>query len=291
MAMKLDRCQRWLPIREYIHQEFGVNVNFSNRHCNYFTAWKYACKEDLAPLQSEDHPDLANALPPRTLAASQRVSQSSQHTDANVVDEPPRKRQRTRLSNFEFASIVRTKNLKTRTEVLAFASMQEKEGKCDLSEYIFNRSRKMLQEVMETAWDMENAEADLERSRLERITLLESAAAEECVRGCDQEWIKQAEDILIRNHIQKEEFTTTIYNVLKHGRGKYRNVLLIGPANCGKTFLLNPLSIIYRAFQNPASTTFAWVGVEEAEIIMLNDFRWSSQVNSFNDQIGPIVDR
>ena len=66
--------------------------------------------------------------------------------------------------------------------------------------------------------------------------------------------------------------------LLEKGRGKYRNIFLKGPANCGKTFLLNPLTVIYRTFLNPASTRFSWVGAELAEITFLNDFRWSAQV-------------
>ena len=73
--------------------------------------------------------------------------------------------------------------------------------------------------------------------------------------------------------------------LLEKGRGKYRNIFLKGPANCGKTFLLNPLTVIYRTFLNPASTTFAWVGAELAEIIFLNDFRWSAQVLPWQDML------
>jgi hypothetical protein len=51
-----------------------------------------------------------------------------------------------------------------------------------------------------------------------------------------------------------------------------------GPANCGKTFLLNPLNKIYHTFTNPASNSFAWVGAENAEVVFLNDFRWSPQI-------------
>ena len=53
---------------------------------------------------------------------------------------------------------------------------------------------------------------------------------------------------------------------------------LTGPANCGKTFILNPLNVVYKTFSNPASTSFAWIGVENCEILFLNDFRWSSQI-------------
>jgi len=59
--------------------------------------------------------------------------------------------------------------------------------------------------------------------------------------------------------------------------------MVTGPANCGKTFMLAPLTQVYQAFSNPASTSFAWVGAEKAEIIFLNDFRWSRQIIPWHD--------
>ena len=53
--------------------------------------------------------------------------------------------------------------------------------------------------------------------------------------------------------------------------------------SCGKTFILQPLCVMYKCFLNPASTTFAWVGAETAEVILLNDFRWSKQIIPWHD--------
>ena len=259
----------------YLAEHFEINVHFSSNHVNYYTAWQYCCKEDPQPLQSDGHPDLTNT-PPRTLAASQaRMSQDDQAEGFGFVP----KRKRERLSNFEFAEIVLAKSIKTRVELLAFANAQRKEGKTDLCEFIFNKSPKAIAELMTTAWEMENAEADLERSRLQRMTILERAQEEPCHTGCNGAWKAQAEDLLRRNNIPAEIFSAAVLKLLQEGRGKYRNLLLLGPANCGKTFLLSPIPVIYRAFTNPASTSFAWVGAEDAEIILLNDFRWSPQAS------------
>ncbi len=38
---------------------------------------------------------------------------------------------------------------------------------------------------------------------------------------------------------------------------------------------MHPLKLVYNTFLNPAHGTFAWVGVDECEVIFLNDFRWS----------------
>ena len=59
--------------------------------------------------------------------------------------------------------------------------------------------------------------------------------------------------------------------------------MITGSANCGKTFLLDPLTLIFDTFCNPASGSFAWVGVQNAECIFLNDFRWLPQVIPWHD--------
>ena len=66
----------------------------------------------------------------------------------------------------------------------------------------------------------------------------------------------------LNNCVSLQVFHDAVCDLLMKGRGKYRNIMITGNANCGKTFLLNPLTHIYNTFCNPASGSFAWVGVE-----------------------------
>ena len=70
MAIKPDRCKRWLPAKKYLKDEQDISVHFSNVHYNYYSAWKYVIKEDEEILESDNHPDLWNSKPPMTNAAS-----------------------------------------------------------------------------------------------------------------------------------------------------------------------------------------------------------------------------
>jgi len=90
-------------------------------------------------------------------------------------------------------------------------------------------------------------------------------------------------DILTRNGIDTDHFAESVRVLLEQGRGKYRNMYLKGPANCGKTFILNPINLIYNAFRNPATSTFAWIGAEQSDVIFLNDFRWCKQIIPWHD--------
>lgn len=46
---------------------------------------------------------------------------------------------------------------------------------------------------------------------------------------------------------------------------------------------MNPINVVFKSFSNPATSTFAWVEAEKAEVIFLNDFRWNSQVIQWHD--------
>ena len=132
---------------------------------------------------------------------------------------------------------------------------------------------------------MKNAQEKPDHSKKFRIEILEEAAQGECVSGCNGQWLTCACEVhvLEQNGIHKETFTNTIKELLEKGHSKFRNVMICGPANSGKTFLLNPLTSVHKTFCNPASTSFAWVGAEDAECIFLNDFRWSQQIIQWHD--------
>ena len=61
-----------------------------------------------------------------------------------------------------------------------------------------------------------------------------------------------------------------------------------GPTNCGKTFILKPLKIIYNAFRDPANDKYAWVGVDKEDEIILQHLQWSSELIYWKDLLLPL---
>lgn len=297
MCVKLDRNQRWIASKRILQEEYGVSVHYSNVHYNYYSAWSYVTKADTEFIQSENHPRLSRVSQPRTNPASRRRhsrqnrfqsrgstrnadhcdDEGSQHRSART----PRKRKR--MSAFEFSEIITKEKIKTLLEVQALAAEQKKEGKTDVAEFLVNRTPRAVADIITTAWEIENAQETLERSKQSRIDLLIGAKNSACVEGCNGDWLSCALEILQRNGVSREFFANAVRELLRKGRGKYRNVMIVGPANCGKTFILNPLTSIYKTFCNPATGSFAWIGVEKAECIFLNDLRWSPQLIPWQD--------
>ena len=82
---------------------------------------------------------------------------------------------------------------------------------------------------------------------------------------CNKLWFTCAEEVLVNNKIHPILFASAIRELLIKGRGKFRNIIITGPASFGKTFLLKPLENIYKCFLNPAKDKYAWVGAAEAK--------------------------
>ncbi|XP_068696550.1 uncharacterized protein [Montipora foliosa] len=228
-----------------------------------------------AKSRRNDHPDFK---PPKTQKASEtRVGNGKKEQKAS------KRKRKARLSVFDVSQLVVERGIRTRTELLVLAKSQKNEGKTDLAEFIGNRGYKAGDEALTIGWDIEEAPSNLQRSQRTRMEILHAVKHQDCVEGCNTQWLCMARDILQRNGISETEFAEAVRTLLIKGRGKSRNILLIGPRNCGKTFLLNPLNTIYRTFTNPATTSFAWVGAELCEVIFLNDFRWLEKIIPWHD--------
>ena len=61
--------------------------------------------------------------------------------------------------------------------------------------------------------------------------------------------------------------------------------MIVGLANCGKTFKLKPMEQIYYAFFNPANNKYAWVGTDQTELIDIQYFRWSLELIYWKDLV------
>ena len=140
MALKLDRCRRWLCSKKFLKEQHSISVHFSDLHYNYYSAWKYVTKEDEHVLESNDHPDLWNSKAPKTSTAcserekscvscesddEQTESDDDLHEDI-VLKQTKRnekvKKPKKRLTPFELSEIIVEKGIQTRTALLAFAN-------------------------------------------------------------------------------------------------------------------------------------------------------------------------
>ena len=290
VSLKLTGAKRWKSVKESITASEGIMVNFSDQHDNYHSAYRYICKEDTSVEHSKHHPNLDNISSPRTKKSTRayRESRKSKCAEDRETPEPPSKKPSNtkqkpkRLSKLDVSEFMVKHNIDRATELFAAADVRKKEGQSDLAAFVLSCSKKSLNDLIENTWEMQRATATIAREKTSRMELLEKARASSCVDGCDMEWYTSAREVLKNNEINPYVYADAFRNLLKRGRGKFRNIMITGPASCGKTFMLKPLELIYETFRNPANDKYAWVGAEQAEVILLQDFRWTSELICWN---------
>ena len=269
MALKLASKSRWLKVRAEVLKNHAINVNFREQKegNTYYSAYQYVTKADGEFIASPGHPEMT-ALPrtEKAIAAKKAAHQQI----------PSRKRRREeRMSDFDLLKIVQQRKFTSRLQIFSLAANLQAEGNDSLARFIANRGSKCIENALMLAKELKEAPVQLQRQSKTRLELLRAFLDGPCVAECDEQWLRCAIEVVQQNGIELAAFATAVYQLLKLGRGKYRNIFIHGPANCGKSFLLQPLKLVFKIFLNPAHGTFAWVGVDECEVIFLNDFRWS----------------
>ena len=132
---------------------------------------------------------------------------------------------------------------------------------------------------------MQGAEKQLADEFLSRMDIVRKyVEGEPCTEPCDGQWLACAKEVLALSGIEVSEFASAVRALIEHGRGKHRNILLVGPANSAKTFMLKPLKNIFKnyLFKNPANDKFGWVGAQYARCMLLNDLRWTKELIAWN---------
>ena len=285
-CVKLSGVKKWLSVKKNIENKHRIIVNFSDTHNHYISAYRYVCKEDTDVQHSIGHPDLSEVGSPRTkasTAAYRRKRKESNNVETKSSLGTPTVPKRHKLTNLEVSDFIVANGIRNKTELFAIAEKRKKEGECDLAMFLFSRNEKNLSEIISKSWFLKNASTELLRENTSRMELIQDAAAQECHPGCA--WLECAKEVLVLNKINVNIFAAYLREALTLGRGKFRNLMIIGRSNCAKTFMLKPLKTIFtdRVFENPSNDKYAWVGADKADIILLQDFRYSKELIPWND--------
>ena len=150
---------------------------------------------------------------------------------------------------------------------LALASKWQEERKTDLAEFVSNRGPKTVNETIEIAKERNEAQERLKRESKPRVKLLEESAASFCVDGCSAQWISAANEILVNNCIGLKSFSCAVFNALKHGRENIELYIFMVQLIEVKPSISTQAKMKYECFKIPAAGTFAWLGIENAEVV------------------------
>ena len=284
-AFKMTGVKKWYAPWRAMYTD-GVTVSFSDSHNYYASAYYYCTKMDEYFYESPDHPDMTEIGSPRTsqcMKANRRKSMEKNEDSGSTSAKVPRQVNK-KLKDIDVGDYVVKNNITTKTQLYAEASRRKEEGECDLQIYIYTHTEKHLLELIKKAWELSEAEEKLTDNSLTRMARMESAANGDCVSD-DCEWLKRAEEVLSKNKIERADFSGKMKLAMERGRRKFNNIMLVGKSNCAKTFLLKPLKDIFgdKLFENPTNDKYGWQGVDNAQVICLQDFRYSGNLISWSD--------
>ena len=205
MAVKLSGTRRWYAIAKYLYDNCNIAVNFSSEHCGYVAAYRYVCKEKPVSdvLHSKNHPNLSQVgSSPKTKNAMKTFSSNAQkrksvETSTTSAPPPPKHNKPKRLSNSDVAAFLIKNNLKDESHLMVVAKQRNDNGESDIYNFVLNKSPKALADLINTAWKMQNAEKNVERSEKSRMDILMDYVTGECVTHCLGTWFTSAKEVLL----------------------------------------------------------------------------------------------
>ena len=135
--------------------------------------------------------------------------------------------------------------LRTEDDVWAFARQVEAKGDRTLLSFMLGRrDLPLLMAKAVKAGDV----LDGGRKGCERLLDILASAARDmsCVCASPALWRKAADEVVHWNGYWDQELQTAILEALDKGRGKMRNIFVIGETNRAKSYVFKPLQSIFR---------------------------------------------
>lgn len=103
---------------------------------------------------------------------------------------------------------------------------------------------------------MHAPKATIKRKKKTRMDMIRKSFEESCIKGCTGEWYRCTREILQYNIINTYVCSDAVKD-LTRDRGKFRSIMIVGPANFEEKFMLKQLEHIYHVSCNPANDMYA----------------------------------
>ena len=270
VALRLNKAMRW-----NLNENYGVNVNFSVSSDMYVGAYRYVTKTDKqkafigSVLLKHPNLEMISATYNRAILANSTYRQNRRQFE-DEAGPSAKKNKCEKLKKGDVAMFVIENQVKTELQLMVLATERRDLGDRLLYDYLISLRRAARLELLQDAWNFENAKQTTSNENIDRIKTLQEQANKPCV--CNGVWLTCAKDILSKNGLDKEKFCRALHDAIEKGRCKHANILIVGPADCGKTFILEPVCDVFpNVFQNPASSTFDFLFLLHAGLDIVSD--------------------
>lgn len=261
---------RWKKTAEHIFNEYKVRVNFAP----HIKTWAEGIVYGRVASEHKP-PEMLDQAPTQWAENGMPMS---------FEDVIPRKWKqegfirRGQLTPFKFLELCREHTIRTEPEIWALATDLEKQGDKGLLAFLMENEAGLLLERARKAMD---AKAEVERAKMTRLEIMKAyLAAGHCTCPHAGQCYDLMKDVLAKNGLDGV-FQKAVVETLVFGRQKMRNLCVLGASNQGKSFLLKPLLLIFKAYTRPEGGTYQLEDIIGAELVFLNDFEFDESTKKW----------
>lgn len=293
VSIKSSIQHSWAPIAAYLRREHHIYVHFAVSGEGYWSAFRYGWwptkHKPLSQLDKgfvlldgqEAHPPPDEAARRPFWSGRKQKRPTKQEPDSSAsedgdekggVQSNEQKTKREPVMAYAFR-LIRDHQLMTGD---SFLSLVQKLGDPRLISLCMQKSPSSL---VEKARHVCGADARLKRSEQSREEILHQAAESPCTCDRPGNWKSTALQLLRLQKIQPVQFATAVMNALVTGASKGVNVFLHGTTTSGKSWILDPLRVIYTCHLTPAHKSgFPLQDLPLKEVILWQDLRLNEDV-------------
>jgi len=263
--VRADAQYRWKPVAERLLQHYRVHVSFGQNIKTWAEGVVYfrVASGHKGPQDLDQSPEQwhANGTPSRFEDFLPRRWQQPGFVRA------------TKLSNLAFYELCVEHGLTTETAVWAKATELSQSGDKGLLAYVLDTDvETQFAKVLRATKAQEQAR----RATLTRVQLLEEHVAQKtCGCASPGKCYDLQKQVLQANGLDGT-FQEAVFGTLVAGRAKKRNVCLVGPTDCAKSFLFKGLRELYHVYERPDGGNYQLEDLLGQEVVFLNDFEFDA---------------
>ena len=266
LLVRCERQYRWLPVAKRLLEHHRIHVGFGRN----IKTWQ----------EGVIYGTVASEHKPESGLDADYVQWHKAGTPTPVNQVVPRRLQgegfvrKVRMTNLAFYDLCVQHNLRTQDQVWAKANELDEQGDRALLAYLLdNDGGASLAKVLQAATSKER----LRRAALTREQLLEEFVSKKtCSCSSPGLCFGLMKQVLRANSLDGT-FQKEVLGALRAGRAKQRNICLVGPTDCGKSFLLKGLRGLFVCYERPDSGSHQLEDLLTAEVLFLNDFEYDSK--------------
>ena len=257
---------KWKPVAQRLLNHHHVHVSFGS----HITTWQGGVVYGCVASEHKNEEDLDKA-------PEQWKKDGSQPTPLKEFL-PLRFRQpgfvrHTRLTPLAFFDLCAKHKVATEEALWAKATDLSDQGDRALLSFLLeNDAGTYFAKVVKA----QQAKETLRRSHLTREELLEEYVKKNTC-SCAPNGHCHA---LMKRILQKSgidgPWQKEVFGALRSGRAKMRNLCLLGPPDCAKSFLLRGFEDVFRTYKRPDGGSYQLEDLLGAELVFLNDFEYDA---------------